>query len=221
LGRLRGDFRRGQRLGKDDHLVVWHRTPRPDWLSRDQADALPEEITLREVRVRVNVPGFRTRSLIVVTTLLDAEAYPATKLADLYRRRWQAELNLRSLKTQMQMEQLRTMKPATVRKEFATYLLAYNCVRRLTLEAAQASGQEPWQISFKGTLQSLLEFLARFHQIPSVSRWVEELLATIAQLHVGHRPNRIEPYAGQRRPKDYPPLNEPRDIYKRRLRSNT
>jgi len=217
----RSDFRRGQRLGKKDHLIVWRRTAWPEWMTRDEAQALPRELTLRELHVQVDAPGFRTRCLVVVTTLLDAQAYPATKLRELYRRRWQAELNLRSLKTQLKMEQLQTKKPATVRKEFTTYLLAYNCVRRVMLEAARTSAKEPRQISFQGTLQSLLEFLARFHRTPSVTQWVDQLLAIIAQLKVGHRPNRVEPYATKRRPKDYPPLQETRDDYKTRICSYT
>lgn len=217
----RSDFRRGRRLAKDDHQIVWHRTPRPSWLSHDEAQGLPQELQLREVRVRVGVPGFRTRSLVVVTTLLDAQVYPAAKLTELYRRRWQAELNFRSLKTQMQMEQLRTKTPAMVRKEFAMHLLAYNCVRRTMLEAARVHQQKPWQLSFKGTLQALLEFLARLHRTPSVASWLDQLLMTTAQLQVGSRPNRIEPYALKRRPKDFPPLQEPRDAYKQRICANT
>lgn len=211
------DFRRGTRLGRDDHLVVWKSTQRPGWLSREEAQALPAELTLREVRVRVTVPGFRTKSVIVVTSLLDARAYPAKKLAELYRRRWQAELNLRSLKTHMEMEQLRTKKPATIRKEFVMHLLAYNGVRRLTLEAARGSQQEPSQISFKGALQTLLEFLARLHQITSVSHWVDEMLNASAQIQVGRRPDRVEPRAVKRRRKDYPPLTEPRQKYRKRV----
>jgi hypothetical protein len=215
------DFRRGRRLGKNDHLITWRRTARPEWLTRAQAAELAGQLVLREIRVEVKIPGFRTKSVLVLTTLLDPLAYPAAKLAELYRRRWQAELNLRSFKTDMQMEQLRTKHPETVRKEFAMHLLAYNCVRRVALEAARDSGRPPWQISFKGTLQSLLEFLTRFHQAPSLVGWVDELLATAGQLHVGHRPDRIEPYAVKRRQKDYPRLNEPRQKYKRRLRPRT
>jgi hypothetical protein len=178
----------------------------------------PEELTLREVRVRVRIPGFRTRSVVVVTTLLDPEAYPAEQLAELYRRRWAAELNLRSLKTHMQMEQLRTKHPETVRKEFAMHLLAYNCVRRVALEAAETHGEPPWKISFKGTLQTLNEFLPRLHQTCSVRRWMLTLLATVAQLLVGDRPDRIEPRAVKRRPKDFPPLKTPRTTFKNKLR---
>jgi hypothetical protein len=209
----RSDFRRGRRLGPNDHLVHWRRTARPDWLTAEQALELPAELTLREVRVRVTTPGFRTRVVIVVTTLLDAAAYSAEKLAELYRRRWQAELNLRSLKTHLGMEQLRTKQPATLRKEFAMHLLGYNAVRRVVLEAARNHGLEPRQISFTGALQTLREFLARLHPSHCRTRWLADLLTLVAQLEVGHRPNRVEPYAVKRRPKDYPPLNQPRHDY--------
>jgi putative transposase len=210
------DFRRGQRLGADDHLIMWRRTERPDWITPEEAANYPAALTLREMRVRVQVRGFRPKVIIVVTTLLDAEAYPANALAELYRRRWQAELQLRDLKTQMGMEQLATKSPAMVRKEFAMYLLAYNCVRRVTVEAALLAGVEPWQISFKGAWQSLTEFLARLHSCSDVTVWLEALLATAAQTQVGDRPDRHEPYRVKRRPKDFPFLRRPRAEYKRR-----
>lgn len=216
----RADFRRGTRLGKDDHLVAWRRTERPEWLTPEEAAAFPEELTLREVRVRVNVPGFRTRVVIVVTTLLDPEEFPAQEIADLYRRRWQAELNLRSLKTHMEMEHLRTKHPETVRKEFLTHLTAYNLVRRVAIEAALATEREPWRISFKGTLQTLLEFLPRLHHSQSLSDWTEHCLKAIAQLTVGDRPDRVEPRAKKRRPRDFPILKENRSDYKNRLKQN-
>jgi putative transposase len=217
----RADFRRGRRLGKNDHLVAWHRTPRPDWLTAEEAAEFSQMLVLREVRVNVSVPGFRTKHVVVVTTLLDPKTFPPSQLAELYRRRWQAELNLRSLKTHMEMDHLRTKHPATVRKEFAMHLLAYNLVRWVAMDAAWSYDTEPWRISFKGTLQTLNEFLVRFHQTTDVVHWLEAWLATLIQIQVGYRPDRIEPYALKRRPKDYPPLREPRDRYKRRLRHNT
>ncbi len=83
----RSDFRRGKRLGKDDHLIVWKRGQRPDWVTADEADEFPRTLTLREVRVRVTIPGFRTRSVVLITTLLDPASYPVSALADLYRQR--------------------------------------------------------------------------------------------------------------------------------------
>lgn len=210
------DFRRGRRLGPDDHLIKWRQTVRPDWITPAEAADYPSELVLREVRVRVEVPGFRVKEVIVVTTLLDAEAYPASAIAELYRRRWQAELQLRDLKTQMGMEQLATKSPALVRKEFAMYLLAYNCVRRIAVEAALATGLQPWQVSFKGAWQSLTEFLARLHGCLDVVAWLEALLVTAAQTQVGNRPNRHEPYRVKRRAKAFPTLKKPRSEYKKR-----
>jgi Transposase DDE domain len=115
------DFRRGTRLGRQDHLVVWHRhRNRPDWMGRQEFAALPRELAMRELRVRVGKPGFRTKSFVVVTTLLDPAAFPAVELASLYRQRWHAELDIRSLKIAMRMDVLRCKTPAMVRKEFCT-----------------------------------------------------------------------------------------------------
>jgi hypothetical protein len=212
------DFRRGRRLGKDDHLVTWRRTARPDWLTPKEAALFPQTLTLREIRVSIEIRGFRTEQVTVITTLLDNVAFPAHEISQLYRRRWQAELNLRSLKTHMEMDYLRTKRPEMVRKEFVMHLLAYNLVRGIAFEAAQIAGIEPWTVSFKGTLQTMHEFLARFHHVASLNQWVDDWLATTAQIRVGCRPNRIEPYAIKRRSKDFPPLQEPRTKYKKRLR---
>ena len=105
-------------------------------LAKEQYDALPAALRLREVRVVVQQKGFRTKELIVVTTLLDAEEYPPAEIALLYRRRWQAELNLRSLKIVLQMDHLRCQTPHRVRNEFYMHLLAYNLIRIPNLLAA-------------------------------------------------------------------------------------
>jgi hypothetical protein len=115
----------------------------------------------------------------------------------------------------MGMEQLRCKKPAMVRKKFAAYLLAYNCVRRVGMEAAAANGLNPREISIKHTLQTINEFFPRFHQC-DLNHWITSLLQTVAQILVANRPDRIEPYTCKTRPKDFPPTNEPRDAYKRR-----
>jgi len=213
------DFRHGRRLGKNDHLISWQRTARPDWLTPEEAVAFPQTLTLREILVSVEIRGFRTEQVTVITTLLDNVLFPPHEITQLYRRRWQAELNLRSLKTHMEMDYLRTKRPETVRKEFTMHLLAYNLVRRIAFEAAQTAGIEAWTISFKGTLQTMHEFLGRFHHAAAVHKWIDDWLATTAQIRVGCRPNRIEPYAIKRRPKDFPPLQQPRTQYKKRLRT--
>ncbi len=143
------DFRTGKRLGKDDHIEKWPKPDRPDWMSKEEYQTYPDSIQVREVRVRIETPGFRTKEVFVVTDLLDATEYSKEDLAILYRRRWEAELNLRSLKTEMQMEHLRCKKPHRVRNEIRAHMIAYNLIRQVMCEAAKKGDVEPWQISFK------------------------------------------------------------------------
>jgi hypothetical protein len=210
------DFRTGRRLGQDDHLVCWKKPAlRPEWMSRQQYRSLPGTLTLREVRVLVAQPGFRTKRLVVVTTLLDAERYPADQIAVLYRRRWQAELNLRSLKIVLQMDHLRCLTPHRVRNELAMHLVGYNLIRQLMAAAACQAGQEPWTISFKGTLQTINNLLPVLATTVTTDDWCDAVLTAIATHLVGHRPDRIEPRVKKRRPKSYPLMNKPRQDYKR------
>jgi hypothetical protein len=210
------DFRSGVRLGPNDHLVFWSKPQRPEWLTREQYQALPAVLVLREVRVRVEQPGFRTKDVIVVTTLLDAERYPAAEIAKLYRRRWQAELKLRSLKVVMQMEHLRCEKPHRVRNEFYMHLLAYNLIRKVMALAAMKKGVEPWMISFKGALQTLNRMMPLLATNIAIDVWCDVLLEAIATHEVGNRPDRFEPRLKKRRAKQYKHLRQPRENYKRR-----
>jgi hypothetical protein len=207
------DFRTGKRLGKEDHLVVWSRPQRPTWMSVEQYATLPEELTLREIRIRVAQKGMRTQSLVVVTTLLDAEQYPCAEIALLYRRRWQAELYLRSIKAVLQMDHLRCKTPERVRNEFYMHLLGYNLIRGVMAAAAQQSGKSPWEISFKGTLQTLSQFLPVLLTNAATEVWCEALLTAIATHAVGDRPDRFEPRRVKRRPKHYKPLQKHRRLY--------
>ena len=208
------DFRRGERLGDDDHLVSWSKPARPKWMSAEQYAELPDELTLREVRIHVVQKGFRTRSLVVVTTLVDAERYPPEAIALLYRRRWQAELHLRSLKTVLQMDHLRCKTPERVRNEFYTHLLGYNLLRGVMARAAFEADRSPGEISFKGTPQTLQQFLPILLTSVSSERWCEALLTAVATHVVGNRPDRFEPRLVKRRPKPYKHLREPRRNYK-------
>jgi putative transposase len=90
--RRTADFRRGTRLGPGDHRVVWSRPPKPDWMDQARYDQMPESICVREVEFCVAQPGFRVGTLIVVTTLTDARRYTRDDLAELYHRRWLAEV---------------------------------------------------------------------------------------------------------------------------------
>jgi hypothetical protein len=210
------DFRTGQRLGTDDHLVQYTKPARPAWMSREQYAELPDSLTLREVRIHVTQKGFRTRQLVVVTTLLDPRRYPAREIAALYRQRWQAELNLRSLKIVLQMDHLRCKTPHRVRNEFHMHLVAYNLIRQMIAVAAFRAGVEPWTVSFKGALQTINSLLPVISSRVSTADWCEAVLEAIAAHVVGNRPDRFEPRVKKRRPTKYKYIREPRDNYKRR-----
>ncbi len=124
LCRRKADFRRGKRLGKGDHIVRWPK-PHHRTAERKAYKALPDFLTVRETRVRVAQPGFRTKTIIVVTTLLDADQTTAEDLASLYFARWNNELDFRSIKSTLQMHDLRCKTPDLVRKEVWTHVLAY------------------------------------------------------------------------------------------------
>jgi hypothetical protein len=226
LGRLEGrrrvDFRRGQRLGRYDHVVSWSKPHRPAWMSRKLYDRLPPTLRLRETQVEVTPKGFRCRHLRLVTTLLDAEVYSRPELATAFRCRWHAELDLRSIKGVMQMDVLRCKSPAMVRKEIWMYLLAYNLIRKLMAQAAVTVGVSPRDISFKGTLQTLVAFAAAGWSCPERrNELYAAVLRAVATHRVNDRPDRVEPRAVKRRPKKQVYLNEPRPVAKARLLNAT
>src|SRR3954468_5742141 len=154
----RADFRKGTRLGKDDHLVAWRKPTSIRWVDRRTYNALPDSLVVREARFRVKQPGFRTRSVVVVTTLLDPEQVSREDLASLYRARWNNELDLRSIKVTLQMDMLRCKTPELVRKEIWTHVLAYNLIRTVMAQAAAREGVAPRSVSFKAALQVLDAF---------------------------------------------------------------
>lgn len=147
------DFQKGKRLGKDDRIESWPRPDRPSWMTIEEYEMYPKSIEVRELRVRVEKAGFRSKEVLVVIDLLDPIEYTIQDLAALYRRRWEAELNLRSLKTETQMEHLRCKEPHRVRNESA-HMLAYSLIRQVMCETAILGKVEPWQISFKHSIHT-------------------------------------------------------------------
>jgi hypothetical protein len=218
--RRASDFRRGLHLGPQDHVVVWTKPKRPDWLDEATYQALPETLTVRELRVQVSVPGWRTKDVTVVTTLLDAATYPKEDIASLYRARWQVELDLRSIKAHLHMDILRCKTPAMVRKEIWAHFLAYNLTRRVMAAAAQGQGGRPRYLSFMAAVQTLNEFRWLLLTAPAGARgvYVRALWVAIASHRVGDRPERCEPRAVKRRPKPLRYLNEPRATARAKLR---
>jgi hypothetical protein len=214
------DFRRGRRLGREDHVVTWTKPAHvPDWMSRAEYEAMPAQLTVRELRVRVRDRTKRVRDLVIVTTLVDRATYPAAELGGLFRQRWHAELDLRSLKTEMGMEMLRTKSPAMVRKEVAIHLLAYNLIRGIMAEAARVGEVGPRALSFKGALHTVRSFEAGHLYDPArIAADLPRLLGLIVQKRVGGRPDRYEPRAVKRRPKPYPRLTMPRRTAQRLIK---
>jgi hypothetical protein len=206
------DFRTGRRLGRNDHVVTWTKPQRPAWMEQADYEALPATLSLREVRKQIATPGCRVQELVVVTTLLDPVTYALEDITDLYHQRWHAEIDLRSLKTQMKMEILRCQTPAMVRKEIWAHLLAYNLVRKVMAQAAVEHGVTPRQLSFAGAMQTLNEFRtvllsAAAADLPGLCA---DILRAIASHRVGDRPDRYEPRKVKRRPKGYSRMLKPR-----------
>ena len=218
----RADFRRGRRLGPEDHIVRWAKPTSIRSLDREAYRTLPESITVREVRVRVAQPGFRTKSVVVVTTLLDPRQTTKEDLATLYRARWNAELDLRSIKSAMQMRELRGKTPEMVRKEVWAHILAYNLIRTVMAQAAARQDVVPRSISFTGTLQTVAAFqplltLGTAGGTADRLRLYQDLLDAIAAHRVADRPDRYEPRVKKRRRNHYGWLTRPRAEIKRRM----
>jgi hypothetical protein len=216
----KADFRRGTRLGPGDHVVVWFKPQKPRTIDRKTYAALPESLTVRECRVRVEQRGFRMRTLLIATTLLDADEFTKDDLAQLYRARWNAELDLRSLKQTLQMDMLRCKSPELVRKEIWTHILAYNLIRTIMAQAATKHGVEPRTISFKAAIQTLEAFqpviAIQGQRDASLRRSLyEQLLEAVAVHRVADRPGRFEPRRRKQPHRKHEYLNVPRHELKR------
>jgi len=214
----RVDFRRAkQRLASGDALFVWRKSRRASpLLDPAQWAQLPEEITVRLLRVSVERRGFRTHHLILVTTLLDPQLYPAKELAATHLRRWRLEMSLDDLKTTLGMEHLRTRSPAMVQKDLLIFLIAHNLVRWLMAQAASQECVALHSLSFKGTMDAFRQWSQALAQCRSSKRarlqlW-QQLLAVLAADALPHRPGRHEPRAVKKRSK-YPHLKTRRRLY--------
>lgn len=217
----RCDFRRGRKLGRDDHVVVWQK-PAYDasrYDSKQEWESLPDAMEMRELRVTVRRQGFRTRRIIVVTTLLDAEKYSAEELGDLFSERWYCELDLRSIKQTLGMQHLSCKTPEMVRKELWIHLLAYNLIRVRMAQAAAMHGVLPRRLSFSDA-KTLIHNFAPYLSTTSGAehaRIEAELLRAIARCRVSKRPGRKEPRAVKKRVQKYSYLTKPRDQARKQL----
>jgi Transposase DDE domain len=190
--------------GESDQVVVWDKPKRkPTWMSAEEYAALPAELVVRVVRYRVESPGFRVGEVAVVTTLLDAPAYPAEEVATLYFRRWPVEVNFKHIKITMKMDVLRCETVHGVLKELAMFALVYNLIRSVTAESARAQGVAPERISVIDTIRWLIG---------------SEDAGDVTVLVVNPvRPGRVEPRVVKRRPKQYYRMTKPRSEIRKRL----
>ena len=189
-------------------------------MSREEFAALPRVMAMRELRVRVDKPGFRTRSFVVVTTLLDPAAFPPPELAGLYRQRWHAELDIRSIKQTMKMDVLRCKTPAMVRKEIWAHLLASNLIRGVMAEAARRHGVLPRQLSFQGARQMMEGFRVELNRAASGEIGGPGGRGCSGRSRrCGWGTGRTGSSRGcvKRRPKAYPRMQEPRKVFKERV----
>jgi hypothetical protein len=202
------DFRRGEKLGKRDHRVSWPKPKaRPDWMSREDYAALPDELTLREVKVGKK---------ILVTSFLCPRKVCKRALGQLFQQRWHVELDLRAIKTTLQMAELSCNTPQMNEKEVWVHFLAYNLIRLLMAQAAVIAAVHPRHLSFKHTVQLWSEWTTR-GLCNRRDTSTNLLFNLIGQLRVGNRPGRIEPRARKRRPKPYAWLKIPRDLARQRI----
>lgn len=206
------DFRRGRKLGSLDQIVSYQRPARPAWMSQSEYDSYPSSISVRHIKYKVPRQGFRTREVVVATTLLDASEYPVAELAELYRRRWEVELHIRSLKTHMQMEHLRCKCPQMVRKEIYCHLIGYNLIRAAMIASALRYKWKPTRLSFTNAMQALEDFASsvRLQSSRLKDQW-NALLQTIADRKVGARPGRQEKRVIKKRPKSFKLMQVPRN----------
>ena len=182
--------------GDADQVVVWYKPKcKPTWMTAEDYAELPGELTVRELRYRVAVPGYRVRAITLVTTLLDAAAYPASELAELYYRRWQVEVNFKHIKISMKMDVLRCETVEGVLKELAVFCLAYNLVRSVMGESARLQGVAPDRVSLIDAVRWLIG--------------VEESDVSVLVINPPRR-GRVEPRVVKRRPKQYMRMTKPR-----------
>jgi hypothetical protein len=213
------DLRKGKRLGPNDRLVTWRKPKqRPRGCTITDYRRVPETLALRLVYVTVNVPGWRTRSLVVVTTLLDPIRYPAEEIAKIYLRRWAVELFFRDIKITLGMDVLRCQTPAMVRKEIAMHAIAYNLIRALMQQAAALYHVPIERLSFKGSVDTLRQWTETLNAASDrpreQARLFNQLLQILAEDILPNRPKRSEPRVRKRRAKAYPLMTHPRRDYR-------
>ena len=203
-------------LGDNDLLIRWKRPTRnhSSSYSKEDWEGLPETLSLRQIKVIVDQPGFRVTPFYIVTTLLDPEKYPASDIAELYYQRWGVELNFADIKTTLGMDILRCKTPEMVRKEILMHFIVYSCIRNLMVDAVIGKETKPSRISFKGCVQAVRQWEPSLNQArlgkSEIIRLISLLYESIIGYIVPEWPGRKEPRVVKRRPKPYQSLTKPR-----------
>jgi Transposase DDE domain len=207
------EFPRGAAGNAHDYQTAWPKPKRPDWMDQETYDSLPGSLDVRIVDYSVPVPGFRPSRIKVATTMLCGATFTAEDIADLYNKRWHVEVDIRTIKQTMQMEELSCLTPEMLRAEIWTHWLSYNLARLVAAQAALSKGLEPRQISFSGVRANLESFSSGLVSSTD-AKWqtvVRQLWRAITAHRVGNRPGRSEPREKKRREKHkYEPLRQPR-----------
>lgn len=200
------DFGKGVALGKKDHLIEIPKSKKkPDWMTQEEFDGAPEKILIRELKVDQK---------ILITTMLCAKEHPKKELKNLYKQRWNVEVDFRDLKTTLGMNILSCKSPAMCRKEIWVYFLANNLIRLVIAQAAQNKNVKPRELSFKHAVQIWNTYNLLGKEIDL------EMFTLIAERSVGKRASRQEPRAVKRRPKPYKLLMVERDKAKQEILKN-
>ncbi len=210
------DFSEGHVLGHNDHIVLWPKPKRPKWMSKLAYDEVPDTMPVREFEIDIEDRKGGGAKAIVVTSITDP-AVPQKELSDLYWRRWNCELDIRSIKHSLQMDVLRCKTPEMVRKEIWAHLLAWNLLRGVMVESAKRSEVLPRQLSVKGTMQAVESFTPAMMAIDGNVAIYDAFLTTVSAHRVGNRPGRLEPRFKKRRPAWDSYMTIPRHQSRRRL----
>jgi hypothetical protein len=210
--------RAGSRMAQskpDDDIIVWQRPNKPRGMTGEKYRSYPKHLLMRQVSVDARDKNNRVKQFKVITTILD-QSIDGKQIGDLFERRWDGEVDIRSIKSTMQMDILRCKTPDMVHKEIWTHLLAYNLLRTVMAVAANENDIEPRKVSFKGAKQALTAFAPKIEAARPEDRaaLIDAMLTTIAYHRVGDRPGRWEPRARKRRPKPAARLTQPRHIAK-------
>lgn len=213
------DFTQGHKLGERDHIVEWRKPQIRPEQTREEYDAIPDTIGMREFVIEIEARDGGTMEAIIVTTLTDP-TIPQQEISDLYWRRWNCELDIRSIKHSLHMDFLRAKTPDMVRKEIWCHLLAWNLLRGVMVESAKRHDVLPRQLSVKGTMQAVESFTPAMMAIDGNPAIYDAMLATVSAHRVGNRPGRLEPRFKKRRPVWPHYMTTPRHKSHRRLASH-